>query len=168
VLEGPDGDKLVEMYMGFKAFRTTVDLVEMVLAKSEMEIHGVYEDLLVTRGGSEEELGAEIRQRFERTKGAVLKLTGHEALSENNELLLRSMGVRNPYVREPKGGGAARLFYAYARLALFARTGTSTASTCCRQRRSGGSGRSRGAAGASSGAAGTASRGRRRCSRTAS
>jgi len=97
VLESEDGDKLREMYENYDAFRTTVDLVEMVLAKSEPEIAKVYEELLVTEE-SALELGKEIRETHEKTIAGVLSLTGHGRLSENNPLLMRSMAVRNPYV----------------------------------------------------------------------
>ena len=44
------------------------------------------------------ELGEEIRETHQRTITAILDLTGHATLGENNDRLLRSMSVRNPYV----------------------------------------------------------------------
>jgi phosphoenolpyruvate carboxylase len=92
-----EAELLRDMYENYDAFRTTVDLVEMVLAKSEPEIAKVYEDLLV-KGEDALELGREIRETHALTVKAVLSLTGHARLGENNAFLMRSMGVRNPYV----------------------------------------------------------------------
>lgn len=97
VLDGPDGPELRRMYAEWGSFRTTIDLVEMVLAKSEPEIAKIYDDLLVSDPKARE-LGAEIRATHQETIAAILNLTGHESLGENNERLLRSMSVRNPYV----------------------------------------------------------------------
>ena len=47
VLRSEDGDKLRSMYKEWGSFRTTMDLVEMVLAKSEPAIAKHYEDVLV-------------------------------------------------------------------------------------------------------------------------
>ena len=48
VLASEDGEELRRMYAEWGSFRTTIDLVEMVLAKSEPEIAQIYDDLLVT------------------------------------------------------------------------------------------------------------------------
>lgn len=97
VLESDKGDKLREMYRDWDAFRTTVDLVEMVLAKSEPCIARHYVDVLV-KDESEKELGAELRMLLAATEDVILELTNHKILSENNKLILSKLQVRNPYV----------------------------------------------------------------------
>ena len=97
LLESEDGDKLRNMYKDWPAFRTTVDLVEMVLAKSEPAIAAHYDDVLV-KDPKAQELGVEVRQLHKDTEKAVLELSGHERLSEDNKILSRALAVRNPYV----------------------------------------------------------------------
>jgi phosphoenolpyruvate carboxylase len=85
------------MYNDWDSFRTTIDLVEMILSKSDSSVARHYERVLVS---DEEalELGGEIRKTHDATERAVLDLTGHKTLSEHDALLQRLMAVRNPYV----------------------------------------------------------------------
>jgi len=97
VLDGENADCLRTMYEEWGSFRTTVDLVEMVLAKSEPSIAAHYDDMLV-KDEKAMELGKHVRRVHVETEEAVLDLTGHSVLSENNSTLRRLMQVRNPYV----------------------------------------------------------------------
>jgi phosphoenolpyruvate carboxylase len=97
VLSSKDGEVLREMYREWPSFRTTVDMVEMVLAKSEPKVAAHYDHTLVSDPLAKE-LGAEIRDLHLKTEAAVLDLSGHKVLSENNKILLRLLQVRNPYV----------------------------------------------------------------------
>lgn len=97
LLDGEDGDVLREMYKEWGSFATTVDLVEMVLAKSEPSIAAHYDEKLVD-GESAKELGKEIRSLHLATEKNVLNLTKHNILCENNGILQRLLNVRNPYV----------------------------------------------------------------------
>jgi phosphoenolpyruvate carboxylase len=97
VLSSKDGDVLREMYRQWPSFRTTIDMVEMVLAKSEPKVAAHYDKVLVSDDLAKE-LGVEIRELHLKTEQAVLDLSGHDALSENNKILLRLLQVRNPYV----------------------------------------------------------------------
>lgn len=97
VLDSEDGDKLRSMYKEWGSFRTTVDLVEMVLAKSEPSIAKHYDDVLV-EDEEAKKLGFEIRNIHHATESAVLDLAGHTSFCETNTLLQRVLAVRNPYV----------------------------------------------------------------------
>jgi phosphoenolpyruvate carboxylase len=97
ILKGEDGEKLREMYKEWPSFRTTVDMVEMVLAKSEPRVAQHYESMLVSDDKAKD-LGAEIRALHTQTEDAVLDLAGHSVLSEENKVLIRLLGVRNRYV----------------------------------------------------------------------
>ena len=97
ILKSDDGDKLRDMYNQWGSFRTTIDLVEMVLAKSEPRIAQHYDNLLV-REDEAKELGEEIRRIHKQTEKAVKSLSGHQILAENNNLLQRRLHIRNPYV----------------------------------------------------------------------
>ena len=97
VLESEDAGTLREMYKSWGSFRTTIDLVEMVLSKSEPAIARNYDRLLV-EDAKAQELGDEVRAIHAATEKAVLDLTEHTTLGERNSLLIRSLRVRNPYV----------------------------------------------------------------------
>ena len=97
VLESEDADKLREMYAEWGSFRTTIDLVEMILAKSEPSIARHYDEVLV-KDEKAKELGADIRFKHKQTELAVLDLANHTQFCETNEMLNRLLHVRNPYV----------------------------------------------------------------------
>lgn len=97
LLSGDESQALRDMYNEWGSFRTTVDLVEMVLAKSEPAIARHYDNTLVHDLKSKE-LGEEIRNKHLLTEKAVLDLTNQTSLSEKNAMLKRLLDVRNPYV----------------------------------------------------------------------
>ena len=86
-----------DMYNNWGSFRAMVDVVEMVLAKSEPAIAAHYDNVLV-KDDLAKELGEEVRKNHLMTEEAILNLTNHEVLAENNKILLRQLGVRNRYV----------------------------------------------------------------------
>jgi phosphoenolpyruvate carboxylase len=69
----------------------------MVLAKSEPTIAKHYDDMLVTDQQAQE-LGIQVREYHVATERAILDLTQHNVLAQNNPILLRQLSVRNPYV----------------------------------------------------------------------
>mmetsp|Transcript_10565 Transcript_10565/g.22080 ORF Transcript_10565/g.22080 Transcript_10565/m.22080 type:complete len:930 (-) Transcript_10565:171-2960(-) len=97
VLSSDEEQVLRKMYKEWGPFRTTIDLVEMILSKSDSSIARHYENILVTDPKAVE-LGNEIREIHDATEHAVLDLAGHKKLSEHNHMLMRLMEVRNPYV----------------------------------------------------------------------
>ncbi|MEA3247859.1 MAG: phosphoenolpyruvate carboxylase [Gemmatimonadota bacterium] len=88
--------ELQAMYHGWPFFRSTLDLVEMVLAKASPEIAAFYDERLVPEGLRA--LGRDLRDRLLRTRDALLQVTGHSQLLAGNPVLRRSIDVRNPYV----------------------------------------------------------------------
>ena len=84
------------MMRGWSFFRSTIELIEMVLAKAEPRVAAFYDQLLVPP--ELWELGEALRQRLARTSAEVQLVTGHERLLETNRVLRRSIDVRNPYV----------------------------------------------------------------------
>ena len=97
VLASDKAGTLREMYKDWASFRTTIDLVEMVLAKSEPAIAQHYDKMLVTDSMALE-LGGEVRALHVATENAVLDLTNHTTLSDGKTMLARALRVRNPYV----------------------------------------------------------------------
>ena len=95
-IEAGRQEDLRAMYREWPFFRSTLDLIEMVLAKADERIAAQYDRALVPeelRG-----LGEELRARLTRTAEAVLRSTDHRELLEQNPVLRRSISVRNPYV----------------------------------------------------------------------
>ena len=91
-----DSDGMLrEMYSRWAFFASTIDLMEMTLAKADRRIAAQYDRLV-----SDElrPLGAELRDRLAQAVDNVLAVTGHDALLEANPVLRRSIDVRNPYV----------------------------------------------------------------------
>ncbi len=88
--------ELERMYQDWPFFRSTLDLMEMVLAKADSAIAAQYDRTLVPK--KLQPLGEELRERLERTREAVLRTTGHHKLLEQNPVLRKSIEVRNPYV----------------------------------------------------------------------
>ena len=77
-------------------FRSTIELIEMVLAKAEAPIAAYYDRLLVPE--DLQPIGEELQARLARTIDLVRRVAGHQRLLENNPVLRRSIDVRNPYV----------------------------------------------------------------------
>ena len=86
---------LQEMYCDRPTFHATVDLIEMVLAKTEPDIAAHYDRYLVA--APLQEIGRELRRELAQTGDAIRRVTGHPLLA-NNAVLRRSIDVRNPYV----------------------------------------------------------------------
>ena len=91
-----DQDVCRQMYREWPFFRSTIDLMEMALAKADAGIAAHYDRYLV--GPDLHDLGCELRARLTRAANAVLEITGHARLLEENPVLRRSIDVRNPYV----------------------------------------------------------------------
>jgi phosphoenolpyruvate carboxylase len=90
------GDAMLrEMYSQWAFFASTIDLVEMTLAKADRRIAAQYDRLVPSELLP---LGVDLRVRLGRAIDAVLGVTGHTVLLEANPVLRRSIDVRNPYV----------------------------------------------------------------------
>jgi phosphoenolpyruvate carboxylase len=87
---------LQTMYREWPHFRSAMDLFEMVLAKADAGIAAEYDRQLVP--DALRPLGDELRDRLARAASALLQVTGHGYLLEGNQVLRRSIDVRNPYV----------------------------------------------------------------------
>lgn len=87
---------LKTMYERWPFFQSTLDLIEMVLAKADVRIATEYDRRLVPQDLSP--LGRDLRLRLERARTAVLAITGHLTPADGNPVLRRSIDVRNPYV----------------------------------------------------------------------
>lgn len=95
-LDAGHADELRAMYEGWPFFRSTLDLIEMVVAKASPEITALYDAALVP--DALRPLGESLREDLARTERTLLRVTGHTLLLEENPVLRRSIDVRNPYV----------------------------------------------------------------------
>ncbi len=89
--------RLVEMMAEFPLFIDVIRNVEMALAKADPGIASLYASLVPDDGLRERVFGT-LRAEFERTRDAVLAVTGQQELLESNPVLARSIWLRNPYV----------------------------------------------------------------------
>jgi phosphoenolpyruvate carboxylase len=94
--ERGETDLLRAMYRDWMHFRSVIDLFEMVLAKTDARIAAEYDRQLVPE--ELEPVGVELRARLAGAITAIQRVTGHSQLLEGNQVLRRSIDVRNPYV----------------------------------------------------------------------
>ncbi len=91
------GDELPALYAQSRFFRTVVSNLEMVLAKTDLDIARHYADLV-----EDQDLANGIFARLEAeckaTHDVVLSLTGQKALLEHNPALAESIRLRLPYI----------------------------------------------------------------------
>ncbi|XP_039143170.1 phosphoenolpyruvate carboxylase 4 isoform X2 [Dioscorea cayenensis subsp. rotundata] len=87
---------LQAMYKEWPFFQSTIDLIEMVLAKADIPIAKHYDEVLVSE--SRRGLGVELRNELMMTEEYVLVVSGHEKLSENNKSLKRLIESRLPFL----------------------------------------------------------------------
>nr|QFR35816.1 phosphoenolpyruvate carboxylase [Chandrasekharania keralensis] len=87
---------LREMYNEWPFFRVTLDLLEMVFAKGDPGIAGLYDDLLVA-----EELkpfGEQLRNNYVDTQQLLLQVAGHKDVLEGDPYLKQRLRLRDPYI----------------------------------------------------------------------
>jgi phosphoenolpyruvate carboxylase len=94
-LDGDDRETVLEMASEWSFFQTTLELIEMVLAKGDLRIGRFYEAKLAPE---QTDLGDRIQHAFNQTIARVLEVRGRTMLLEDHPVLRRSIGVRNPYV----------------------------------------------------------------------
>ncbi|WP_444945791.1 phosphoenolpyruvate carboxylase [Microbulbifer sp. VTAC004] len=91
-----EADTLREMNHQWPFFQGVVDMLEMVLAKSDTRVASWYEERL-TDDQELIALGENLRERLSHTVSALQRLTGRESLLDNNPVMRWSIRVRDPY-----------------------------------------------------------------------
>ena len=89
-------DPLRTMYRDWPFFRSTLDLIAIVLAEAEPRIAAEYDRHLVP--ADLRPLGDDLRRRLGQASAHVLELVGGGHLLDAYPVLRRSIEVRNPYV----------------------------------------------------------------------
>ena len=90
-------DLLRRMLKEFPLFSDVIRNVELAMAKADLTIARLYASL-VTDVGLRERVWKLLAEEFERTRRTILQLTGQKELAEGNQVLSRSVRLRNPYV----------------------------------------------------------------------
>ena len=88
---------LQEMMRGLPLFLNLLGDVETGMAKADLSIARRYAGLVGDASLRERVFGM-IEEEFERTRRAVLRVSGQARLLERNPVLARSIALRNPYV----------------------------------------------------------------------
>ena len=90
------GELLRDMYKNWPFFAAYVDLLEMVLAKTDAGISEYYEHRLVS--AELRVLGSSLRQRLEKLTELLLSLKSEKSLLSSAPVIKQSIEVRNPYL----------------------------------------------------------------------
>jgi phosphoenolpyruvate carboxylase len=88
---------LNEMYHGWLLFKTMLDNTEMSLIKADMDIASLYVSLVPDKQMGEHFFGL-ILDEYKRTRDAVLAVSGHVNLLDDEPVTQMAVQVRNPYV----------------------------------------------------------------------
>ncbi|KAK3160124.1 hypothetical protein QOZ80_1BG0055490 [Eleusine coracana subsp. coracana] len=96
-LDAGRGAELRAMYAEWPFFQSTVDLIEMVVAKADANMAKHYEEMLVPEG-ARRAVGAELRRELARTERCVLAVSRHSKLSAHNRSLRRLIESRLAYL----------------------------------------------------------------------
>jgi phosphoenolpyruvate carboxylase len=92
-----DWNLLREMYNGWPFFRTMLDNTEVSLLKADLDIAALYVDLVSERDLAHS-LFTNIKEEYERTRDAILAISGHETLMELEPVTQNAVHLRNPYI----------------------------------------------------------------------
>jgi phosphoenolpyruvate carboxylase len=94
-LSNGDEGLLQEMVQEWPFFKTSIDMLEMVLAKADPDIACYYEKRLVPE--ELKALGADLRCRLSNALDTINQLKKQTRLLNDNPIFKNSMSVRNPY-----------------------------------------------------------------------
>ncbi|RYG07123.1 MAG: phosphoenolpyruvate carboxylase, partial [Caulobacteraceae bacterium] len=96
-VQDADAGELAEMAKSWPFFRTALQNLEMIMSKSDMTIARRYASLVPDADLAERIFGA-IKAEWERTRDAVLTITGQSQLLDGQPELDRLIRLRMPYV----------------------------------------------------------------------
>ncbi|MFO1258811.1 MAG: phosphoenolpyruvate carboxylase [Gammaproteobacteria bacterium] len=88
--------ELKQMMSAWPFFKSTFSLIEMVLAKADIDVFTLYEIALVPVAS--QHFGRKLRHDFYETMTRLEAILGRDSLLKSNRTLHRSIQVRNPYV----------------------------------------------------------------------
>lgn len=92
-----DSVLLRDMYQGWAFFKTMLDNTEMSLIKADMDIATLYVDLVLDKAMAKE-IFSIILEEYHKTSDAVLFISGHQNLLDEEPITQHAVQLRNPYV----------------------------------------------------------------------
>ncbi|HFQ93357.1 MAG TPA: phosphoenolpyruvate carboxylase [Anaerolineae bacterium] len=92
-----DWDELGRMYREWPFFHSVIGNAAMSLVKADMDIAALYATLVPDQALAEAVYG-DILAEFERTRAAILAITGEAELLDNDPVIQRAVQLRNPYI----------------------------------------------------------------------
>ena len=87
--------ELQTMVRDWPFFASALGLIEMVLAKTDVQVASLYDDRLVPP--ELEKIGVRLRDRFHRAQSMILRIRERQNLLEDEPAVNSSINVRNPY-----------------------------------------------------------------------
>lgn len=94
---GASLDEMADLYRRWPFFAAMLSNMEMVLAKADLKIAERYAGLVEDRALARSVFGA-IQAEWERTRAAVLAITGQDELLQANPDLAAVLRSRSPYI----------------------------------------------------------------------
>ena len=88
---------LKDMYKNWLFFSNLIDNIQMVLAKTDMDIAKLYASL-VKDEGIRKRIYSKIKKEFDLTVKMVLMITGQKNILDNDKFLQRSINLRKPSI----------------------------------------------------------------------
>ncbi|EAR60392.1 phosphoenolpyruvate carboxylase [Neptuniibacter caesariensis] len=95
-MEGSSAVLIKQMYQQWPFFRSTIDMLEMVLAKSDRNISAYYDERLVSQELGI--LGSSLRNRLGDIVDVINLIKEQDGLLQGNPVIRQSIDVRNPYI----------------------------------------------------------------------
>lgn len=89
-------NSVIEMYEKWPFFQSLIDLLEMVLSKSDFDISEMYAERLGTE--KHQQMQNYYKNELEASKENVLSISRHKELIEENTILKVGVAARNPYI----------------------------------------------------------------------
>jgi phosphoenolpyruvate carboxylase len=95
---GPSGRLLLRtMHREWPFFQTLIDNAQLTMRKADMDIAALYAEL-VEDPKMRRRLFALIKAEFRRTEKAILAVTGQKRILAREQVLRKSIELRNPYI----------------------------------------------------------------------
>jgi phosphoenolpyruvate carboxylase len=96
-LASADLGRLREMYSGWPFLRALLDNAEMSLLKADLGIAALYAGLVPDQALAQQ-VFSRLQAEYDRTRDAVLAITAHAELMDDDPIIQRAVHLRNPYV----------------------------------------------------------------------
>lgn len=91
-----DAQLLQDMFLNWPFFKTLMSLIEMVLAKTDLDIFKLYDKQLSNK--NYQPLSETLIQSYQQTISQFMQLIGDHQLLDSNLILKRSIALRSPYL----------------------------------------------------------------------